>query len=200
MNTAYDYKYTDRDVREDPRLADLACAYLKTYGGDFEPLLEAKTYLRVVGEPPTAMIRRVLNCMRHDVNVAGQMPVPQRPSFEIDDVVSPPPLPRPSQASVRWRFDLKTTWKKRFYAATAKKATAYHHLSPTASVLRYWPMTGEYQPLLKAWCGVSLATGVLLAEAPAGRHECRACVGAMQEQARREEERRAEQAKMEGAA
>lgn len=194
--TAYDYRYTDRDVREDSRLVDLACAYLRTYGGDFEPLIEAKTYLRVVGEPPTAMIRRVLNCMRHDVNVAGKMPVPSRPSFDIEDVVAPPEPVRRERP--RYPFDLKTTWKKRFYAATTKNATAYHHLSPIASVIRYWPAVGHYRAMPKAWCGVSLATGVLLAEAPVGRHECRQCVLSMQEQALREEQRMTEEHKMKG--
>ena len=198
MDTTYDYRYTDRDVREDSRLVDLACAYLKTYGGDFEPLIEAKTYLRIVGEPPTAMIRKVLNCMRHDNNMAGRMPVPHRPSYDIEDVVAPPERVRKNAVVQRSRypFDLKTTWKKRIYAATTKHATAYHYLSPLASVIRYWPVVGKYRVMPKAWCGVTLSTGVLLNEAPDGRHECRQCVRMMQEQALREEQRRAEEHRM----
>lgn len=200
---AYDYKYTDRDVREDPRLAELACAYLKTYGGDFEPLLEAKTYLRVVGEPPAAMIRRTLNCMRHDHSVAGQMPTPQRPSFAIEDVQMPDTIfikgrKQKVHKVVRYPYDLKVNWKKRYYAATAPRSTSFHHLSTEASVIRYWPAVGEYKALLKAYCGVSLATGVLLDAPPDNRHECNQCVRMMYEQACREEQRMTEAARLRG--
>ena len=198
MTVSYDYRYTDRDVREDARLVDLACAYLKTYGGDFGPVIEAKTYLRVVGEPPTAMIRTVLNCMRHDANLAGRMPVPSRPSFDIEDVVAPPKIRRArvEQERPRYPFDLKVTWKKRIIAATTKNATAYHHLSVTASVIRYWPAVGQYRAMPKTWCGQSLSTGILLDEPPAGRHECRQCALMIAEQALREEQRRTEENKL----
>lgn len=196
MPLKHDYRYTDRHVREDPRLTELACAYLKTYGGEFEPLLEAKTYLRVVGEPPTGMIRTVLNCMRHDFSVAGRMPLPQRP--ELPHLVSLPdkavdrtPQPERITSAARYPVELRTVWKQRIYIATAKRATAYHHLNAASSILRYYPFLGEYKAFLRAWCGSSLATGMLVPDPPADRHECRQCVLTMIEQAEREDDRRA---------
>ena len=79
----HDYKYTDRDVREDPHLAELAVAYVLQYGGDFEPLVEAKMVLQDGGQLTTSNIRRVLNCMRHDYDVAQNMPPPKRNTAKV---------------------------------------------------------------------------------------------------------------------
>lgn len=69
-------KYTDRDVRENTTLRELAEDYLQNYGGDFEPLVSAVAMLRRGEELPTNIVRVVLNCMRHDQNVANKMPPP----------------------------------------------------------------------------------------------------------------------------
>lgn len=196
---AHDYKYTDRDVREDSRLTELAEAYLRTYGGEFEPLIEAKHYLRVVGPMPTAMVRRTLNCMRQDTQVAGQMPVPQR-AFVVDDFTTPSPGSKQPKTTrvIRRAFDLRCRWNMDYYAATSKQATAYHLLDKELSTIRYWPETGEYQERVRSMCGVHLATGVLLAAQPDGRHECRQCVAMTEERARRQAERDEEAARMRG--
>lgn len=78
---AYDYKYSDRDVRETPELAKLALNYIHEYGGSFEPLIKIKHFLAYSedDELTTAQIRVILNCMRHDVTIAHQMPRPRFP-------------------------------------------------------------------------------------------------------------------------
>lgn len=76
--SAPEYKYTDRDVREDLRLEDVAYEYLETYGGEFEPLVMARATLEKYGRLSTSQIRVVLNCMRHDWNVAAELPIPER--------------------------------------------------------------------------------------------------------------------------
>lgn len=79
-------RYTDRDVRENPSLHDLVIDYLCEYGGDFEPLVNAQALLKntPLGEDlPTNIVRVVLNCMRHDHNVATLLPPPIRPRLEI---------------------------------------------------------------------------------------------------------------------
>lgn len=70
-------KYTDRDVRENPELKEIALRYLNVYGGDFEPLVNAQGMLAAGGELPTNIIRVVLNCMRHDRDYAADMPQPE---------------------------------------------------------------------------------------------------------------------------
>ena len=77
MSLAPEYRYTDRDVRADESLTDLAIAYLRAYTGEFEPLLEAKELYEEDGELPVAIVRRVLNCMRHDARVAADLPRPK---------------------------------------------------------------------------------------------------------------------------
>jgi len=73
---APEYKYTDRDVRENANLREIAENYLIEYGGDFEPLVKAVQLLATEGNLPTSMVRVVLNCMRHDANVVNDLPAP----------------------------------------------------------------------------------------------------------------------------
>lgn len=78
---AYDHKYSDRDVRENPELREIALKYIHQYGGSFEPLLRVKHFLsrNEDDDLTTAQIRLILNCMRHDAAVAADMPAPQFP-------------------------------------------------------------------------------------------------------------------------
>lgn len=79
---AYDHRYSDRDVRENPDLRELAIDYINKYGGSFNPLLRIKLHLARGGSVDglnTVQIRTILNCMRHDVAVAAHMPAPQFP-------------------------------------------------------------------------------------------------------------------------
>lgn len=86
-----EYRYTDRDVRENPTLTDLAYDYLDNYGGDFQPLIEALGTFKSDGKLPTNLVRVVLNCMRHDANVANDLPAPigYKIPRKIAEVVKP---------------------------------------------------------------------------------------------------------------
>jgi hypothetical protein len=84
VSAAPEMKYTDRDVREDPMLMELAIAYLIDYTGEFEPLVEAKELFQEYGRLTTPIIRKVLNCMRHDAQVAMKLPEPKYSNNVVD--------------------------------------------------------------------------------------------------------------------
>lgn len=92
---APEIRYSDRDVREDESLLNLAVAYVDVYGGDFEPLVAGKRELAQTGTLSTRTARVVLNCMRYDVNVSASLPAPQSPS-----------LVRPAKRRRRDMFDM----------------------------------------------------------------------------------------------
>lgn len=100
MTEAYgapELRYTDRNVREDSDLRDLAEAYVKVYGGEFEPLVAAKNELMSTGRLETRTARIVLNCMRYDVNVSASLPAPQPPSLVLPKKRSRMVDPEPQQ-------------------------------------------------------------------------------------------------------
>lgn len=78
MSNAPLTKYTDRDVREDSSLVEMALAYLRTYEGEFQFLVDCK--MRLATETPftPGMVRGILNCMRVDPR-APEMPEPLPP-------------------------------------------------------------------------------------------------------------------------
>lgn len=80
---APEHKYSDRDVRENPDLAEMAYEYLDTYGGEYEPLVRAQEVLRDGRYLTTSQTRVVLNCMRHDWNIADQLPQPMAKVIEM---------------------------------------------------------------------------------------------------------------------
>ena len=180
----HDYRYTDRDVREDPRLTQLAMAYLANYGGDFEPLVRAKLYLRQHEELTTVLVRTTLNCMRFDVHVAHELPVPQPPVLRVVEsiegtVFSPRFRPHEVVKRRRFPFELNVTWKRDYIAATARNATAYHLLDPVRSIAKYYPeapIDRRFQFEPRTYCNQHLSTGVLLVEPPRDRHLCGQCM------------------------
>lgn len=74
------FKYTDRQVREDPELMAFAIGYAQDYEGDFDFLLEAKSYALANDSLPVGVARGVLNCARHDLRVAADLPEPTYPT------------------------------------------------------------------------------------------------------------------------
>lgn len=75
--TALDRRaYTDRQVRENAELMAFAVGYAGAYEGDFEFLVKARQYVEREGALPVQVARGVLNCARHDLNVAGSLPEP----------------------------------------------------------------------------------------------------------------------------
>jgi hypothetical protein len=69
------FKFTDTDVRGDPRLFDIAVSYAIRYAGEFEFLRSAGEAARE-GLMTVGMARGVLNCMRTDGAVAHLLPEP----------------------------------------------------------------------------------------------------------------------------
>lgn len=83
--TQGEWKYTDRDVREDGRLTELAITYLRTTGSTFEPIVRAQRVLAEEGALSVTAIRTVLNCMRQDFYLKIEMPIPERPLYVVPD-------------------------------------------------------------------------------------------------------------------
>lgn len=142
---APEFKYSDRNVRENPELRDLAEAYIRAYGGDFEPLLNAKRELSRSGRLETRTVRVVLNCMRYDVNASSALPEPQAPTLELVRKETNVPFcsdPRPHYqhseyrgkklercAGVPWEIDrtrFGTTVRVRARYAAAHTSSTYH--------------------------------------------------------------------------
>jgi hypothetical protein len=105
--TAPERRYTDADVRSDPELAELAYDYLDQYGGDFEPLVRAQDVLSEGRLLTTTQTRVVLNCMRHDWNIADQLPTPMGKVIDMP-VRETEVVPRPK------RKDKVPSWKDRY--------------------------------------------------------------------------------------
>ena len=90
MSTAPEFsKYTDRDVRNDPSLMELAVAYAANYTGDFDPLVDAREMIEEENGLTVAVARKVLNCMRHDAKVATSLPKPK--GGNVLPFIQPPP-------------------------------------------------------------------------------------------------------------
>lgn len=83
-----DRRYTDRDVRENPLLAELAGQYLEAYQGEFPFLADCKARLAVDGKLSTPLVRGVLNCMRADARVQG-MPEPLEQAVDLGAEAKP---------------------------------------------------------------------------------------------------------------
>lgn len=99
MSAAPETKYTDRDVRESPDLAEMAVEYVEQYGGEFEYLIDMKMRLAQGYDLTTPMIRGILNCMRHDPRITG-LPAPLPPEEGV--VVELRPAKRKKRKSHVW--------------------------------------------------------------------------------------------------
>jgi hypothetical protein len=78
MSAAPETKYTERDVRDNPELEELAVEYVEQYSGEFEFLIDMKMRLAQRYALTTPMVKGILNCMRHDPRVSG-LPAPLPP-------------------------------------------------------------------------------------------------------------------------
>lgn len=173
---AHDYKYTDRDVREDPDLVKLVSEYLHQYGGDFEFLTSAKRALAAYGALPTGIVRGVLNCMRTDPKWNVPMPTPS--SVPTPLVVLPPPGLFLVNNTRRYRIRLNATFKYPYLMSMWKTAYLVHLLDPRKSVLWYMTRDNSYEAELASWCCLSWSHRrnlVMATEIPEGRIVCRRC-------------------------
>ena len=76
---AFDRRYSDRDVRENwDEFLEVARNYLRSYGGEFDPLVDAQREVRRTGTLTVTSLRKTLNCMRHDWYVQDSLPIPAR--------------------------------------------------------------------------------------------------------------------------
>lgn len=89
MSFAPATRYSDRDVRENTELFDIAARYLQSYRGDFEYLQDCQRHYTVNGSLTVAMTRGVLNCMRNDPRVAGDLPAPKYGAPDTEATVTP---------------------------------------------------------------------------------------------------------------
>lgn len=126
MTSPPEIKYSDRDVREDYSLTAIAVQYVKDYAGEFEPLVDAQTELKEHGRLDPVTVRKVLNCMRHDRDWKGKLPVPKR---RIPPVTDPDPLnPVRRARGKNWRdgFEKKCNKKEPHDPHTWDKESRSH--------------------------------------------------------------------------
>lgn len=152
---APEFKYTDRDVREDVSLRTIAETYIDHYGGEFEPLLNAKREFFSTGRLETRTARVVLNCMRYDPMVSHLLHEPRPQLALIRDTTMPKPFcndsrPHYPHGETRGRkyykcegvpfpinrgdFCTRTVVKARY--AAARNSSIYHKTSGKGKV--YW--------------------------------------------------------------
>lgn len=191
MTTAF--KYTDRDVREQPELVAEAVRYLRWYQGEFDFLLDAKRFEAANGYISIATARGVLNCMRHDLRYLSIETLtpphshsPRYAEHPAGDGSEPYKRKRRlrlvDDEDLRYPFDLKTYWNARIMYSTHKTAVTAHVLKPNIA-LRYFPATGEIHfPIMRALCSTSYYRTTALSRAvPEGRRFCRRCAEALAE-------------------
>jgi len=141
----YGYRCTDRMVRERHSLKRCAEEFLRSYGGDFEFLTGAKSFLEIRGPLPVAMTRGVLNCMRSDPQGQHMLKgfreeLPPRPRLEVVERRRPAWINLPSE----WHYD--------FVYSTAKTAQVVHYLDRKRSAVRWYPHTGQFELRLFSHC------------------------------------------------
>jgi hypothetical protein len=163
-----EYRFSDRDVREDPDLAQLAFQFARNYGGDFDFLVHAHTYAVEHGSLHTSMARGVLNCMRSDIQglaLLQERIIPRRARGLY--IVEKPPRPA--------YINLPTTWHYDYVMSTWPSAEVVHVLNRDASHVRWFPHTGEFKFQLWACKPLYAHHYAFCHEIPADRRLCRAC-------------------------
>lgn len=186
MSAGLARKYTDRDVREHPELVLAAEAFLRSYTGDFEFLVQLQREIVTYGLPLTlGAVRGTLNCMR--VYPSLMMNLPEPGDYEPE-----PPVERPrrrlrvvkDEEPYRWPFELKTTWKKPVIISTQKVARVWHTVDPVRSSITYHPSDGRFVTCVRALCSFHGwedskrdrgMWALMLDEPPADRPACRTC-------------------------
>jgi hypothetical protein len=135
MVPAAEYRFTDREVREDPDLAKLAYEFAYNYGGDFDFLVHSSMYAREHGRLHTAMARGVLNCMRTDT---------QGLKLLEDRYWTPKPqLYVVKKQRPAW-INLPSEWHYDYIMSMHKSAQVVHILDRRLSCVRWYPHTGKF--------------------------------------------------------
>lgn len=169
MSGGYAYKYTDADLRRDPRLLDLATEYLEEYVGEFPFLITARTMYVMNGEIPLPVARGVLNCARVDPLWQNRLPEPYlqvlQNAVQLAEVIT---LHEDKQATTtRRQRPVKIECDSIFapiYVSAWHKAQYFHLVDDVYSRVWYWPHS--YEPFERRFqmdvilrCGARLNTG-----------------------------------------
>jgi hypothetical protein len=182
-------KFTDQHVRMRPDLRALAVQYALEYTGEFEPLVRANIWAENNGELSIPTARMVLNCMRHDLNVAANLPDP----YGLANGASPglvtsgwdrekrrlavvPEYKAPVKLKVEFKYGYLVSTRPVFPSSNPPVGHILNHSRSVVQVEH-----GKTIWYLKAWCGwaVNNVRGPLMAEVmekiPEGRRACRGC-------------------------
>jgi hypothetical protein len=148
------YKYTDRQVAEDPEMyGRIATEYCRDYTGSFHVLVEYRERIAAGYPLNLMMVRTVLNCMLHDARVVD-LPAPRyepvsyknhsgRVSFtdeDEDDEVQPVYREQYVKMPVRWKHD--------YGMSTSPRAYVIHRVHPDSHAL--WN-TVNHTPHMVMW-------------------------------------------------
>jgi len=156
VNPAQD-RYTDRHVREDVSLIDVAEGYAQAYTGDFEFMVDIRDRLRDGQRLTVTQVRGVLNCMRHDPRV-GHLPVPASGGgarvirLPAHLMVAPPG----DDESRRPPYvDAAVRWKKTYLLSHHRSAQVIHHLDARRSYVRFHRGGNRSRPriVIQTVCG-----------------------------------------------
>lgn len=197
-------KFTDQHVRARSDLYDLAVQYALEYQGEFDPLVRAHVWAQNNGQLSIATARMVLNCMRHDLNVAATLPDPyglaQDASSSFGTILEDaaeigtaalkakgkftrplravPDYRPPVFLKVEFHYGYLVSTKQVYPSQTDPVGHILNHSRSGAKVER-----GRVVWWLKAWCGWTVRNdrwgSVLEAEVmeriPDGRRACKGC-------------------------
>lgn len=165
-----DRRFTDRHVREDEELVDIAFAYARDYKGDWDVMQSAHDLAAEEGTLPVPIARMVLNVMRADP--AAQHLVPKgRPKIAEDDVIELADYRKrnggknkmPQEPKNKFPFIVSTRWNVRYALSTHKLAQVAHIIRDKPPIdrrgiwdnytfVRYVPRTKAYEVKIHAWC------------------------------------------------
>lgn len=173
---APEIRYTDRNVRESPGLTTLAIDFLKSYGGEFEPIVNAKNYLITTGNVPTVMVRTVLNCMRLDprwtkrLEMATLSPLSRDPQEPTRCTLTEPHSSHSIRSGgsqtyqmckgVPWAIDRSSyalVAKVKYPLATSRTGALVHQVDPEGEhYITWWPNYHELGFMLEPALTVKL--------------------------------------------
>lgn len=181
MEWTADARFTDQHVRMQPGLLALATQYAKEYQGEFDPLVKAHVWAIENGTLSIPTARMVLNCMRHDLNVAATLPDPYglggiAPPAKRAHLVAVPEYRPPVPLNTEFKYGYLVSTKPLFPSHPVRICHILNHSRSGVQV-----DNGRVVVRLKAWCGwqVDNRRDELAAQTvpsqPEGSRACRSC-------------------------
>lgn len=165
----YDHAYSDRDVREDPRLSNLAHAYIEQYTGSHEAILGKRRKVARGGTLTTAEVRSTLNWMRSDYVWADALFAPNA-KVVIPDVgeaspaaaaVKEPPVSQPKPRFRKGSITMNARSRTRF--VKNRSGLVFHLVNPTGRTRARWNLKQDgvrrlVELNVATRCGLSIHT------------------------------------------